>query len=714
MFCLLPLPSSLIRRHHCVHGRLLAAAVRWDLRLPSSNIRGRHCDIRSLCGPCELTLSTLLESTPSAGAARRLTFDPHGRTLPMAGTSAEGVEGVANLAAIAELASNSLTAFTAADLERSAASLASLSSLTAAAAPDPHVEYNTAVLRFYREDECCDASSLVGATIDVLPEAMHSAIPRFPLSAALAALSSPEALAALRTRVGFVPIFNTAVIAYQSGALFTADKLTAFLFSRVEAMEDDWLAMRTCFLVVDVLLRLGQLHRVAPILAYVEQLFATASDASSPFKLVTPPWRGTAVSMMTLPKTPGEVSCCLHLYAARLGAALCDAKLLKKEAKSAVVSSSDDGSCPTAAALLVKAKFDLSASKALRVIESIDVQSPARVRAAARPLLLNNLGVIHHRIGRHALAVLYFEQSRFALADLFGPNRRGDIGAVDRPMMTTIARSRETHVAYNLALEHMQLGHFQSALKLFSECAQADEALASQSPMLWIRIAECCVGEASTTDNKAPIAQARGRGPCRRYIIQAPPDIDPSIMQYATLVSRTALAIMDSSPVASASSTADEVAVSSANRHRCAALALIAYATLHFDPGAAIVACDELVSCSRPGDSDHAVLGRLYGAEALCLLGRPDEAVERLAPLLAMSGASFSDGREGAFVNAALAHTLRGDMSAALRAAKAALKVTAGSAANEAPRRNAIAVAAYVSLRNDNLQAAKLILSSSR
>lgn len=185
-------------------------------------------------------------------------------------------------------------------------------------------------------------------------------------------------------------------------------------------------------------------------------------------------------------------------------------------------------------------------------------------------------------------------------------------------------------------------------------------------------------------------------------------------MQYAALVARTALAIMDSSPVASATSTADEVAVSSANRHRCAALALIAYSTLHFDPGSAIVACDELVSCSRPGDSDHAVLGRLYGAEALCMLGRPDEAVERLAPLLAMSGASFADGREGAFVNPALAHTLRGDMSAALRAAKAALKVTAGSAANEAPRRNAIAVAAYVSLRNDNLQAAKHILSASR
>lgn len=632
----------------------------------------------------------------------------------MAADVGQSPEGAANLATIAELAASSLAAFTAADLERAATCLSNLSSLAVTCPPDPHIEYNTAVLRFYRGDECRDATALIAATIDLLPESAREGISHSPLPAALAGISSPDILASLRSRAGFVPIFNAAVVAYQTGALFIADKLAAFLFSHVEAMEEDWLAMRTCFLVVDVLLRTCQLHRVAGILAYVERLFATSSDASSRFKLVTPPWRGSSVSVMTLPRTPAEVSCCLHLYAARLGAAQCDAKLLKKEAKSAVVSSADDGSCPTAAALLIKAKFDLSASKALRVMESIDMQSPARVRLAARPLLLNNLGVIHHRVGRHALGTLYLEQSRAALTSLFGTNEKGDAVAVDRPLLASIARARETHVAYNLGLEHMQLGHFRSALKFFSECAQSDEALSSQSPMLWIRIAECCVGEASSKRNKAPIAQARGRGQCRRYIIQAPPELDPSVMQYATLSARAALAIMATLPVASATTSAGDVAAAAANRHRCAALALIAYATLHFDPGAAIVACDELVSCSRPGDSDHAVLGRLYGAEALCLLGRPDEAVERLAPLLAMSGASFSDGREGAFVNAALAHTLRGDMSAALRAAKAALKVTAGSAANEMPRRNAIAVAAYVSLRNDNLQAAKHILSASR
>jgi tetratricopeptide (TPR) repeat protein len=617
-------------------------------------------------------------------------------------------------AAITDLAAAALSAFTAADLNLAAACLSNLHSLATATPPDLHVQYNTAVLNFYREHDCRDASSLVAATIDLLPEALQAGALRSPLPAALDLVSSPYVLTTLRARAGFIPIFNAAIVAYHSGALFTADKLATFLFSHVEAMEEDWLAMRTCFLLVDILLKTGQLNRVAGTLAYVEGLFASGAAASSRFTPVAPPWRGSAVSVMTLPKTPSEVLGCMHLYAARFGAAQCDAKLLKKESKSAVVSSNDDGSCPTAAALLIKAKFDLSASKALRVMESIDAQSPVRVRAAVRPLLLNNLGVIHHRLGRHALAALYLEQSRSAFSRLFISEGVADKAKVERPLLTYLARARDTHVAYNLGLQHMQLGHFRSALKLFSECARSDEVLASQSSMLWIRIAECCVAEASTARSKAPIAQARGRGQHRRYILRASAETDLSVMQYATMSARAALAIMDRSPVASSATAADDVTAATANRHRCAALALIAYTTLHFDPAAAIVACDELVSCSRPGDSDHAVLGRLYGAEALCLLGRPDEAVERLAPLLAMSGAGFSDGREGAFVNAALAHTLRGDMSAALRAAKAALKVTVGAAANGSPRRNAIAVAAYVSLRNDNVEAAKHILSASR
>jgi hypothetical protein len=622
-----------------------------------------------------------------------------------AAAAAAGDASALAAAPMAELSSAALAAFTSADHERAATCLADLAALSlTVAAPDPRVAYNTAVLHFYSRGGVGGAGPLLAATVDLLPEAVRAAVPREPMSRTLATLAAPDVLAAVRAAVGFVPIFNAAVVAYNGGRIWAADKLVTFLFSHVEAMEEDWLALRTCLLAMDIHLRTGALAAAGRVMTYVEDLFH-AADPALPFAKVTPPWPGAAVSIMTLPTCRAEVTCCMHLYAARLGAAQSDAKLLKKEAKSAVVLSADDGPTPTAAALLVKAKLDLNASKVLRVMESVHAQAPPRVRAAAWPLLLNNLGVIHHRLGRHALAALYLERSRAAFSSLFGAERRST---------SVLVRARETHVAYNLGLENLQLGHHRAALTLFSDCARADEVLASRSPMLWIRIAECCVGEAGGTQSNAPVAQVRGRGLCRRHVLCAPPGADATLMQYAAMCSRAALAIMDRSPVAFATTVADEVTADAANRQRCAALALIAFTTLHFDPAAAIVACDELVSCSRPGDSDHAVLGRLYGAEALCSLGRPDEAVDRLAPLLAMSGASFADGREGAFVNAALAHTLRGDMAAAVRAAKAALKVTAASATNCSPRRDAIAVAAYVNLRDDNVEAARHILSATR
>lgn len=666
-------------------------------------------------------------------------------TSPTARASAVDTAQMATMSAVA------LTCFTAGDYERARQCLKELES-----SQDPRVLYNTAVLDFYRKSSCCDPSIVLSATVALLPAdvgedarmalaASSDVAP--PLASTLTSLTHPPVLAALRTAMGFVPIFNVAVVAYQSGHVFVADKFVTHLFSHVEAMED-WLAFRTCFLAIDLNLRKGDLGMVGRVVKFVERLVpalatnpagnvATSADdqlastsnvevngepsgfpePSVHFEKVTPPWHGARTSVLSLPTSLPELKFCMHMYAARLGAAQGDAKLLRKESKGAVVFANDCGTCPTAAALLIKAKLDLNAAKVLRVMESIHSQAPARVQEAVRPLLLNNLGVIHHRLGRHALASLYFERSRTAFSAL---SSKG-ISLENSSRLNTfsmVARGRDSHVTYNLGLQHLQLGHFRVALALFCSCARSDEVLSSRSAMLWIRISECCIGEANKMVEQDPVSYLRGRGRCRRYVLKTPRKPDAALMQYAALCARTALSVIDKANPPStsfpSSVSGDDIAESEGLRQRCSALVLIAYATLHFDPHAAIAACDELVTCSRPGDSDHAVLGRLYGAEALCMLGRPDDAADRLSPLLAMSGTSMAAGREGAFVNVALAHTLRGDMAAAVRAAKAALNVTAKIPPGSSPRRNALMVAAYVSLRDGNMDAARQILSSTR
>jgi tetratricopeptide (TPR) repeat protein len=663
---------------------------------------------------------------------------------------------------------------------------------------DPRVLGNSAVLAFY-ESGYRDATPLLRAAADLLPDDLRpppysggdSGDSHPPQAAAEAAaesesdassgqdvalidaLARPAAAAAIRARAGFVPVFNAAVVAYQRGRVAAARALTTYLYAHVEAMED-WLALRTCCLAIDVNLRTGDVTTVARIIAFVEQLVPALSshphnhnnnnNNSSPatgavasvtttttttgtkaamadptvgaiqsqsavhFKAVAPPWHGPALSMISLPKSLNELTFCMHIYAARLNAATDDLRMLRKEAKNAVVLSEDTGNCPTAAALLVKAKLEFNSTKSLRVMESIRTQSPPRVLACAQPLLLNNIGVIHHRIGCHALAAVYLERARDAFEALFMHAGNGAAG-LSKPSGTSggyvpsiMAHAHNTHVSYNLGLQHLQLGNYRAAIAMFGNCARHDEVLASTSAMLWIRIAECCVAEANSSIQHNPLAELRGQRQGRRFVLKSQVEGDISLMQYAALSARAALHILDQSDAGSRTNSpataADGAAsggrtsppVGRVGEQRCAALALVAYTSLHFDPSAAITACDELVSCSRPGDSNHDVLGRLYGAEALCKLGRPQEASDRLAPLLAMTASSMAEGREGAYVNAALAHALCGDIAASSRAAKAALKVTEHCPADRSPRKNAIMVAAYVSLRDRNMEGARQAL----
>jgi hypothetical protein len=684
------------------------------------------------------------------------------------------------MANVAVLSATAQSAFVCADYPRAATVLADL----AVAAPaDARVAYNAAVVHFYHESRARDPVPLLATTLALDSEPHDvSATPVVPRI--LAVLASQPVMARIKTTAGLVPLFNAAVIAYQRGSVRVAEILAQFLFANVEAMED-WLAFRTCCLVIDINLRTGKTATVATIITYVERLVpalstsspqqiqpdsadnpSSSGDCTAPlaaslaasddesenadllaglsstrFASVAPPWLGSAISIITPPSSFTDLKFCMHLYAARLGAAREDPKALKNEARSAVAYSEDDGRCPTSAALLVQAKLEVSSWKGLRVMEVIRDHAPSRVFRVIHPLLLNNLGIIHHSLGRHAIAAVYLDQARSAFTALYETDSQqkpelaspGTSLSTARPRhpLSITGQAQSTHVAYNLGLQHLQLDNYRTALSMFGECARADEVLASSSPILWIRMAECCVGEANANANAKPVAVVRGQGRGRRYVLNTREKPETNLMQYAAVCARAALAIIDGTVASSAASnasnssgslpsapTAAAVAPTMSTpvkaRLRCSALALIAYTTLNFDPAAAIVACDELVSCSRPGDSDHAVLGRLYGAEALCMLGRPGEASDRLAPLLAMSGSSVADGREGAFVNAALAHALRGDMAAAARAAKAALKVTELSNSTGGTRRNAVMVAAYVSLRDGNADAARQILRQVR
>lgn len=146
---------------------------------------------------------------------------------------------------------------------------------------------------------------------------------------------------------------------------------------------------------------------------------------------------------------------------------------------------------------------------------------------------------------------------------------------------------------------------------------------------------------------------------------------------------------------------------------RGAAWTLIAYASLSFDAIAVVHACDRLGKLyARMSEHERWKLAQLYAAEALCMLNRPKQAVQRLSPLLNASFHLDAHVREAAYVNMALTHVCANDMVNADRAARVALKMytSAESPTHRDIRKQAVIVSSYIFLRNGDTEAAREVL----
>lgn len=641
---------------------------------------------------------------------------------------------------------SALEAFVARDFSRAQQDILSLKERASPEAK-PRLLCNVEVLKFYTHGRHEDIEDLVASVAlavkpeqKVLPGGMNAFFDE--------TVKDPAALKRIHAVLGPVPLFNVAVLAYQTGRIEAAANIGAVLYASVEGMED-WLALRTCFLLIDVYLRWGDIAQATTAAAYAERLIpgftretaqsgaigahdVGAGPSSSPpappsseLIAVTPHWSERHSAVLETPASFEDAKFCMHVYNARLSEIADGTRSLRKEAKSAVLAAGDAASRPTAAALLVKARVEPSVQKGLRILASIGNQAPPDVMRKIRPLALNSLGVLHHRLGRHALSASYFELARTAFATLFGDMHTSDTGGNDaasadsRDSLSILWSTADSHVSYNLALQYMMLSKFRDALIMFSACARRDQVLSTHSAQLWIRMAECCIGEENAAQNEAQVLKVHGHGRGRRMVLCSSHQPDVLLMQYAGTCARAALSILDQRaqkrPAGSRHAAEDTPKPAIFEQLddmqlRRAALALLSYATLHFDASDAVVACDELVNACSGIDSDREVLGRLYGAEALCMLGRANDAADRLAPLLAMNVSADSSIRDAAFVNVALAHAMHGDLTTATRAAKAALKVSSGSGQKASLRREASLVASYVFLRGGEAESARQIL----
>ncbi|GIL79541.1 hypothetical protein Vretimale_12222 [Volvox reticuliferus] len=175
---------------------------------------------------------------------------------------------------------------------------------------------------------------------------------------------------------------------------------------------------------------------------------------------------------------------------------------------------------PSAEALLlaVRAQLELyrgRARKATKLLLAM-LQDPA-FSEAHRPLLLNNLGLVHHQQGKHTLALLYLSQalaaggtcgseasaaqsqsrsqSQSGSGSGSGESEQSSL-QVQQPQQPYAAAAAAAAavpvpaVMYNAGLQHLMLHNYEAARKCFAAAASQYR----NTPLLWLRTAEAALG----------------------------------------------------------------------------------------------------------------------------------------------------------------------------------------------------------------------------
>jgi CCR4-NOT transcription complex subunit 10 len=138
------------------------------------------------------------------------------------------------------------------------------------------------------------------------------------------------------------------------------------------------------------------------------------------------------------------------------------------------------------------------------------------------PLYYNNMGCLHHKLGRHHAALHYFRKG-LAEAGAAGPSANVHPDG-------HLAGSVSCELLYNTGLQLMLTGQPGVALQSLERAS----TLLYSRPLVWLRMAECCIAHhnAQAQATQGPLARAAvGRGTFRRILLpnagEAVQDADP-------------------------------------------------------------------------------------------------------------------------------------------------------------------------------------------
>ncbi|XP_078443366.1 tetratricopeptide repeat (TPR)-like superfamily protein isoform X2 [Wolffia australiana] len=516
-----------------------------------------------------------------------------------------------------------------------------------------------------------------------------------------------------------IATLNTAIVLFHLRDYGRAASLLEPLYQKLHPL-DETTALNVCLLLVDVALALNNAAGAADVIQYLEKSFGEGyvinqSDNVAPALLHQPPNQGPKVNALSSAVNSSEINSSdsvrpessldrmlsedaieyetflssldssgqtltkstapdislapvdrpapaaadlklkTHLYKVKLLLLTRNLKAAKREVKLGMnMARGRDSSV----ALLLKAQLEYARGnhrKAMKLLMTSSNKSDPGLFSVFN----NNLGCIYHQLQKHQTALALFSKALKNSSSLLKQER-------EKPMkLLAFSQDKSPLISYNCGLQLLTCQKPLPAAKCFNVAAPH----IGSRPILWVRIAECCLmALAGSRAGSVVAACVLGSGKWRRLAVAVGPEAGhlepPEGRQVYTLslpfarqcllnaliqldrletkstVSLEGKASVDQSPSVDGSVDAYEGLCKRESRLvKQAALADLAFVELTLgNPLRALSSASELQKlpeCSRV----YSFFARVYAAEALARLNRPEEAVDQLSVYVSESGA---------------------------------------------------------------------------
>ena len=395
-----------------------------------------------------------------------------------------------------------------------------------------------------------------------------------------------------------------------------------------------------------------------------ETLISTLDNSSQ--GLTRPTAKDLSLFPVDRPVPSTDLKLKIHLYKVKLLLLTRNLKAVKREVKLGV--NGRDSSM----ALLLKSQLEYARGNHRKAIKLLTT-SISNTDPGLFIILNNNLGCIYHQLQKYHTSITLFSKALRSSSSLIQQGR-------DKPMkLLTFSQDKSPVISYNCGLQFLIC----EKPSMASHCFRVAAPTLSNKPLLWLRLAECCIMEVSGASSRkfyhwaGPIAvRVIGSGKWRQLAVETGyrdghvgstggGNCYTLSLPFARECLQNALILLDRLAVKSAAvplNLGGKVSIDHASQVdpeydarenktvvdssvstyeglcrrensliKQAALADLAYVELTLNnPLRALTAAAELQKL--PGCSKiYLFFGRVYAAEALCCLNRHNEAVDQIS-----------------------------------------------------------------------------------